>query len=113
MTDQADSGATEELWRVQRRRLLGIIAGGMLIGAVVLHFAAPDAIAAKAVCVRVGIVLFAVWLAMPELERIPKWMFASLLGGVLMVVVRPPSIVVVVPALALLWSLRGIGKLFN
>jgi hypothetical protein len=61
----------------------------------------------------VGIVLFATWLALPELEKVPKWLFGSVLGGALICVVRPPMIFVVVPTIILMWSLRGIGKIFQ
>ena len=59
---------------------------------------------------RVGIVLGATWLALPELRKVPKWMFVSLLIAVVIVAWRPPTVVIVAPALMLLWALRGIAK---
>lgn len=91
---------------------MGAIAIGMLGGAVATHVAMPDA-PVKAFLVRIGVVLSATWLALPQLERIPNWMLAGLAGGLLLVVVQPRSIFVVVPGLALLWSLRGLGRLFG
>ena len=108
--------ADDQAWRVIRRRLIGALSVFFLAGWLGILFFQPwhgDGAAVAGILMRVGIVLFATWLALPELERIPKWMFAGLLGGTLIVVVRPPAVFIVVPALVLMWSLRGIGKLFE
>ena len=97
----------------QRRWVLGVLAALLLVTGAFTVYAEPwggEAKAMGAACLRVGIVLGATWLALPELERIPKWMFVSLLVAVVIVVWRPPTIVIVAPALLLLWALRGIAK---
>jgi hypothetical protein len=96
-----------------RRWLLGVLALLMLAAGAIIVYAEPWGGEAKpmgAACLRVGIVLAAAWLALPELVQIPKWMFVSLLVAVVIVVWRPPTVVIVAPALLLLWALRGIAK---
>ena len=97
----------------QRRWLLGVVAALLLVAGACIVYAEPwggEALAMGSACLRVGIVLGATWLALPELQRIPKWMFVSLLVAVVIVVWRPPTVVIVAPALLLLWALRGIAK---
>jgi hypothetical protein len=97
----------------QRRWILGVLAVPLLAVGAFTVYAEPwggEAKAMGAVCVRVGIVLAAMWLALPELEKVPKWMFVSLLVAVVIVVLRPRTFVIVAPALLLLWALRGLAK---
>ena len=56
--------------------------------------------------VRIGLVLAAIWLAYPELKKIPGWLCAVLLVALAVVAIRPRLIVVVVPAVIAIWILR-------
>ena len=97
----------------QRRWLLGVLAALLLVAGASIVYAEPwggEAKAMGAACLRVGIVLAATWLALPELGKVPKWMFVSLLVAVVVVVWRPATVVIVAPSLLLLWALRGIAK---
>jgi hypothetical protein len=60
-------------------------------------------------CLRVGLVLAAMWLALPQLSRIltrtPRWLLVALGIGAVVIVVRPILALIVLPALAALWIL--------
>jgi hypothetical protein len=58
------------------------------------------------VCLRVGTLLLAIWLAYPQLHRISPIMLVSSLVGAIVVVCRPRLIVIVVPILVAIWFLR-------
>ncbi len=109
MTEKPPSSTAPDI----RRWLLGVLALLTLVAGAIIVYAEPwggDAKPMGSACLRVGIVLGAAWLAQPELEKIPKWMFMSLLVAVVIICWRPATVVIVVPALLLLWTLRGIAK---
>jgi hypothetical protein len=56
-------------------------------------------------CLKVGAVMGALWLAHPQLMRLPKWMAAA--AGITAVVaaVKPRILFVAVPLLFIVWSL--------
>lgn len=60
-------------------------------------------------CIRVGIVLGALWLALPQLlqflAKTPKWLLVAGLIGVVVCAVKPLLLVAVIPLLGLLWFL--------
>ncbi len=112
-----ETSVTEKIPRpipsTQRRWTLGVLAALLLVAGPCIVYFEPWGGEAKAMgsaFLRVGIVLAATWLALPELEKIPNWMFVSLLVAVVIVVWRPRTVVIVAPALLLLWALRGIAK---
>ena len=53
-------------------------------------------------CVMMGLL----WLAWPELERLPRWIFFAIPVLVVLCAWRPQLILIVVPALFLLWLLQ-------
>jgi hypothetical protein len=59
-----------------------------------------------AACIKVGMVMFAVWLAYPDIRRVPTWMFVSCLIGLAVVVWRWQLIVIVLPTLVAFWLIR-------
>ena len=97
-----------------RRHILGIVALCLLItGAVMLlrsfgedAGAAASKDFAASMCLRIGWVLAAIWLAYPELKYIPPWMYTIVLAAVVIVVIQPKTIVFVIPALLLIWLLN-------
>jgi hypothetical protein len=92
--------------------LLGIIALGMLLTWAVLYFGGGDDSTAMAasVCLRAGLVLGALSLALPQvmviLARVPLWMMGCMGIGLLAIVRWPKSAVYVIPGMAALWMLR-------
>ncbi len=54
---------------------------------------------------RVGIVLAALWLAYPELLRIPPWMYGMLAVAASVVMIQPRLIIIVAPMVVFIWLL--------
>ena len=58
-------------------------------------------------CIRVGLVLGALWLALPQIvgffSRTPSWLLAASGIGIVVCAVKPMLLLLVVPLLGLLW----------
>lgn len=68
------------------RNRLGIIALALLALALVAYLASGtdgQYLSLAAALLRVGLVLLAIWLALPQLERAPSWLF----GGVILLAI--------------------------
>jgi hypothetical protein len=70
----------------------------------------------QGVGVKTGLVLLAVWLAFPQLDRMPGWIFVALLGTLLALVLRPRIVAallrystVLIPILIVIWILRRLS----
>jgi hypothetical protein len=108
----ADRDASSSL----RRRLLGVSGLACLVIGGSLMLWPPEASSAQflyGMCIKSGLVLLAAWLAMPQLDRIPGWMFAGVVGLILLVAVRPQVVLIVLrvgifflPIFFLVWLLR-------
>jgi hypothetical protein len=57
-------------------------------------------------CVRVGAIMVALWLAFPQVSRVPGWLYGCTLAGVVVVAFRRWAILWVGPTLVALWLLR-------
>lgn len=95
------------------RPTVGVIALLLLAGAAYYQlFPPPPEDAAQtgleAACVRLGIVMAALWLALPQLERFPWWIGVAALVVVIVAVLaaRPRLFVYAVPILVALWVTR-------
>jgi hypothetical protein len=65
-----------------------------------------------AACARVGLVMAAIWLAHPQLARLPAGLVEAVLAMGLIVALRPKLLLFVAPlliALLVVWSLRPRG----
>lgn len=94
------------------RTLLGLCALGLLlVGGITLARGANDATSTSfaAGCLRVGLVLGAIWLALPQIHRMlattPRWLLVALGIGLVVIIVRPWLALIVIPILAALWIL--------
>jgi len=102
-----------------RRALLGILSLVFLMGAggIFLSGLAQEHTLALSVCLRMGIVLGAMWLAYEQvheiIRRTPPWVMGGAALGLLVVVVRPRAIVAVGPLLAGAAALHWLGKFLN
>ena len=92
------------------RTLLGLCALGLLILAgVTLARGTDNSTTASfaAGCLRVGLVLAAMWLALPQINRIlattPRWLLVALGIGLVVIIVRPILALIVIPLLIALW----------
>jgi hypothetical protein len=93
------------------RTTVGITAAVLLSAAAVFAFWQPSGWEGhqpmlSGACLRVGLVLGALWLAHPQLSRLPSWMFG--VGAALAVVValRPKLILLAVPLVVVLWLVK-------
>ena len=60
-----------------------------------------------AALLRVGTLFCVIWLAYPDLKRIPKWIWAGLLVSVVVIAVRPRAALVLLPLLGIIaWLYR-------
>lgn len=101
-----------------RRPLLGFAAGGLLLfGAILAWLPAGPNTASREVlqgsCFKAGIVLVLLWLAMPQIDRLPHWAVFGTTGALLLLAVRPQALLVLVrlaifcaPLLFLAWLFR-------
>jgi len=64
---------------------------------------------AASMCLRIGIVLGAVWLAFPALSRVRPMTYAMVLCGALIVAAYPKAILAVLPTMFFAWLLRPRG----
>ena len=83
-----------------RRIAIGIIAVLLFVGAVYFHVCPPAGAAwtqLEAACWRVGALMAVVWLAYPEVARLPGWLLGvvPILGVVL--ALRPKYLLIAVP----------------
>ena len=69
-----------------RRPIIGLLSIGLLIAAAFLLLVrgGNDLVLGSA-CLRVGLLLGAVWLAYPQVSRIPPWMFGTILVSLMSV----------------------------
>jgi len=94
-----------------RRHLLGILALLLLIAGAFLYVFPPGTDFWEMMCasfIRAGAVLAVLWLAYPQVSRVPQWMYVCGLIGALTIAVRPKWAFWVIPvliALVVLWRL--------
>ena len=92
-----------------RRHLIGIIAVLSLLGAVACEIWPPQqtwgATLQSGSC-RGGVLAAVVWLAYPEVRRMPTWLWSMLLAVLVVVAIRPRTVFVAVPIIIALAILR-------
>ncbi len=90
-----------------RRHLLGLIALASLASAAIVRCCPPLAPyqAAGDMGLRIGLVLGALWLAWPDLHRLPPWAWYALPIGLVALVYLKGVLVFLIPALAMATTL--------
>lgn len=103
-----------------RRNLLGLIGLAFLgtwIALLIWNPASGGYAFAAAACMRIGCVLLALWLALPQLSqlklRLPAWLLASLIGSGLLIAVRPRLAIWLLPIMLAIAALQFVGWLFK
>ena len=104
-------------WRLHVIGLIGLIS--FVLGLV--QIARDDwelgASAWSGPAIRIGIVLGALWLALPEihrvLSRIPDWLLGPMAVGLLVVLVRPKLLLIVIPIVGVLIALQFTGRILG
>lgn len=92
-----------------RRRILGILALSLLSAAAVLWITQPAAQERGgwlAICLRLGVVMAALWLALPELSRISRWSLGAVLLGAVLIATQPRLFLLALGAALVLAFLR-------
>jgi len=90
----------------QRRTAIGLISIALVVVWVVTLVAWPEKeniTVLSAACMRVGMLMFGVWLAYPILCKWPPWFYRWLLFGTILVAIRPAMLLLIIPATFLLW----------
>ena len=95
------------------RPTVGVIAILALIAWVVLwmpgvHFSGSSAMHGGAL--HMGIFFAALWLALPQLERLPPWLMAIVVISCAVVAIRPKLGLVIAPLIVAIWFLRPRGS---
>jgi hypothetical protein len=85
-----------------RRHVLGLIALGFMACAAVIFFSPPLALyqAAAGIGLRVGMLLGVLWLAWPDLHKLPRWAWYVLPIAALALVFAQRILLYVAPVLA-------------
>ncbi|NOY43278.1 MAG: hypothetical protein GXP26_15775 [Planctomycetes bacterium] len=101
------------------RLLIGIIALGLLATAGVLYAQglAQEYVIVLSGCLRMGMVLGAIWLAYDQvheiIRRTPPWLIGAIGLSLVVVVVRPRAILALGPLLAGAVALHYLGRLLK
>ena len=90
----------EDRWR---KLILGVLAIACLVTAVVVHFCYPDQQAVLSAAIRIGVVLGALWLALPAPGERVRWgrMAPMLAVAVVAIVLTRRMILVLIPGLVI------------
>lgn len=95
------------------RPTVGLIALILLAGAAYYRMFPPPPedsvqVSLEGACVRLGIVMAALWLALPQLSRFPWWIGVAVLLAVIVAVLasKPKLFFYALPILAALWMTR-------
>jgi hypothetical protein len=93
-----------------KRNTLGLIALFLIAIGVIATWLGPaggSALGFAGPCVKAGLVLGALWLALPQImsffARAPKWLLAASAIGIVICIVNPWLILLAIPALGALW----------
>lgn len=92
-----------------RRHLIGIIALLCLVGTVAFEIRPPEGAwdtVLQGGCSRGGALAAVVWLAYPDVRRIPGWLWSMLLAVLVVVAIRPRTVLLAIPLIIILAILR-------
>lgn len=88
-----------------RRHLLGIIAIVLLVAGPLWLWREPNSFLAAS-CLRIGAVLAALWLAMPQLTQLSQWLYRAIIVIAIVAAAFSRYAVVLIPLLAVLYIFR-------
>jgi hypothetical protein len=94
---------------MSRRTTIALIGFALLLVGAGLYFYGPQKeswLAFCGACVRVGAIMVALWLAFPQVSRVPGWLYGCTLAGLVVIAFRRWAILWVGPTLVALWLLR-------
>jgi hypothetical protein len=88
------------------RPTVGWIALALLFAAIGLRLWYPTDVSMADSCLRPALVMGLLWLALPQLSQLPRWLTIAVAVAALVVLWRPKALLLVLPILAALWFLR-------
>lgn len=107
-------------WNGWRRDTLGAIAGVLLLAALIMWVSAPNSAVIRSVvgvCLRVGLLLAALWLALPQItaifERYPRWVWMTLAVAALVLLLIPSVLQLLIPLALIIAVLYYLGFFKN
>ena len=92
-----------------RRILVGIIAIVLFVGAVYFHAYPPEGAfwtQLESACWRVGALMAVIWLAYPEVNRLPGWLVGTVPVLAVILALRPKLFLLAVPVVIALAILK-------
>ncbi len=93
-----------------RRHAIGAIALLLFAGAMAFVIWEPRAVGwqvqFQAACWRVGAGMAVLWIAYPDLQRMPPWVWAVLLAAMVVIAAKPRAAMLIVPLIIILAVLR-------
>ena len=94
------------------RPTIAVLAVVLLCGGIYLSFAKPEGTLVTglhAACWRVGGLLAAIWIAHPQLAKLPSWVYLLFFAATLAIAVRPRLAIIVLPLVIVAFWLRPRG----
>lgn len=94
---------------ISTRHQLGIVSLLTLLAAAVIWLNAgpgTDVPAFQGALLKVGITFAAVWLAYPQLSKLPTWLAAITVGSILTMLIFRKAAIILIPLLIVIWFLR-------
>lgn len=89
-----------------RRHIIAIVAIGFLAAAVLFHYRPIGEWELDACCLRTGAVIAVLWLAYPDLMRLPPWLLAMVPVLLIILAKWPKLFLLLVPLLIVLALLK-------
>lgn len=98
---------------IPQRTKVGLISLALLLAAaalVVWPLSDPSThVAAQGAFVRIGLIMAAIWLALPQLSVLPRWLLVMVILSAVVVAFRPKYAIVAVPLVIAFLVLRPRG----
>ncbi|GIW96040.1 MAG: hypothetical protein KatS3mg110_4081 [Pirellulaceae bacterium] len=101
-----------------QRSVIGWLAVSLLVAAALTWLVLPVSASSRtflAICIRMGLLLGALWLALPQLAAIwakyPRWMWGLLVFAAILIFLQPASLAYLVPIGVVVWLLYRGGVL--
>ena len=92
-------------WNFTTRDRIGLAAGILLVVAGItygLHYINPESFQPFAPSMRIGLPLFFLWLAWPDIAAFPRWVLHAIIPTIILVAVYPQLLCFIVPAVLLM-----------
>jgi hypothetical protein len=111
---QAPTIRSRRLFTVTTRTKIGCIGVALLAVAGYFHWFPPESLsntdAFVSAGLRVGLVMLVLWVAYPELIKLPTWISLATLVATPIIAWRPRAALVIIPILILVWILYPRAK---